>query len=173
MLVSVFRLTRLAAGESTDALVAQGRGPGDAPDDALEVVQAPGLRARPLVRDSTEALVVELPAGDRFAFVIDKALPEGAVALEEGETQLRGCARAAAVVRLRASGDVEVTAAPGRAVILAGGERAVARQGDAVRVTIPMGALIPPGAPGGPLPAAPMGLTVEGVVVEGNERVRA
>ncbi len=125
-----------------------------------------GLRARPLVRESTEALVVELP-------VVDKGLADGALALDEGEAQLRGCAQPAAVVRLRATGDVEVTPAPGRAVILAGGERAVARRGDAVRVTIPMEALVPPGAPGGPLPAAPTGLTVEGEIVAGNERARA
>lgn len=130
--VSVFRITREAPGASADVLVAQGRGPGDAPDDALEVVESPGIRARPVVRGATEALVIELPNGDRFAFVIDKGAKEGAVALEAGETQLRGCAVAASVVRLRASGDIEVTPAEGRNVVLAGGSERVARRNDAV-----------------------------------------
>jgi len=101
--VRVFPLTRAATGER-EVLVAQGLGPGGATDDAIEVVESPGLRSRPVVRESTEALVLELPSGDRFAFVIDKGPRDGAVALEAGETQLRGCAMAASVVRLRASG---------------------------------------------------------------------
>ena len=128
----VFRVTRAAPGARADVLVAQGSGPGGAPDDAIEVVEHPGLRARPVVRDTTEALVLELPNGDRFAFLLDKGAREGGVALEAGETQLRGCASAATVVRLRASGDIEVTPAEGRSVILAGGNARVARVGDAV-----------------------------------------
>ena len=170
-MVGVFQITRAAPGEAGDVLVAQGRGHGDAPDDALEVVESPGLRTRPVVRGSTEALVVELPNGDRFAFVIDKGAKEGAVALEDGETQLRGCAMAAAVVRLRASGDIEVTPAEGRRVVLAGGTERVARVGDAVRVTIPVGAVAVM-TPGGPVAnAAP--IVADGVVTAGAERVWA
>ncbi len=132
MSAQVFKVTRAAPGEREDVLVAQGRGPGGAPDDALEVVEHPGLRARPVVRESTEALVIELPNGDRFAFILDKGAREGGVALEAGETQLRGCAAPACVVRLRASGDIEVTPADGRHVILACGSASVAREGDAV-----------------------------------------
>ena len=132
MNVRVYQITRAAPGASADVLTAQGKGPGDAPDDSLEVVQMPGLRARPVVRGSSEALVLELPNGDRFAFIVDKGTSDGAVALEAGETQLRGCASAATVVRLRASGDIEITPATGRSVILAGGTAKVARVGDAV-----------------------------------------
>lgn len=126
----VFRVTRAAPGARADVLVAQGSGPGGAPDDALEVVEHPGLRARPVVRDTTEALVLELPSGDRFAFIIDKGSKEGAVAVEAGETQLRGCASAATVVRLRASGDVDVVAAPGRLVRLQGATQPFVRGAD-------------------------------------------
>lgn len=132
MSAQVFMITRAAPGASAEVLVAQGQGPGGAPDDALEVVEHPGLRARPVMRGTTEALVIELPNGDRFAFIIDKGAREGGVALEAGETQLRGCASAATVVRLRASGDIEVTPADGRSVILARGGAHVAREGDAV-----------------------------------------
>ncbi len=169
--VQVFRITRAAPREGADLLVAQGRGHGDAPDDALEVVQPVGLRARPVVRGSTEALVFELPNGDRFAFVIDKAAADGAVALEAGETQLRGCAMAASVVRLRASGDIEVTPAAGRHVVLAGGGARVAREGDGVRVTIPTGAIALM-SPSGPVSnTAP--IVVDGTITAGAERVRA
>lgn len=130
MTVSVFQITREATGSSEDVSVAQGRGHGGAPDDALEVVQPPGLRARPPVRGTTEALVLELPNGDRFAFVIDKGSKSGAVAVEAGETQLHGCATPASVVRLRASGDIDVVAAPGRVVRLQGATQPFVRGTD-------------------------------------------
>lgn len=130
MNVRVFPLTRAAPGASADVLVAQGLGHGGATDDALEVVESPGLRARPVVRDSTEALVLELPNGERFAFIVDKGAKDGAVALEAGETQLRGCATAASVVRLRASGDIDVVSAPGRMVRLQGATQPFVRGAD-------------------------------------------
>ncbi len=50
---------------------------------------------------------------------------------------------------------------------VADGEHPAARQGHAVQVTLPMGALIPAGSPGGPLPAAP--LTLDGTITEGTD----
>jgi hypothetical protein len=50
---------------------------------------------------------------------------------------------------------------------VAGGTHPAARRGHAVRVTIPTGALIPVGSPGGPLPAAP--LAVDGTITEGTD----
>lgn len=50
---------------------------------------------------------------------------------------------------------------------VAGGEHPAARQGHAVQVTLPMGALIPVGSPGGPLPAAP--ITLDGTITEGTD----
>ena len=169
--VQVFQITREAPAPGRDVLVAQGRGHGGAPDDAIEVVESPGLRARPVVRGATEALVVELPNGDRFAFIIDKGSKDGAVAVEAGETQLRGCASAATVVRLRASGDIEVTPAAGRSVILAGGTQRVARQGDGVQVTIPTGAVLV-SSPSGPV-TNPAPIVLTGTVTAGAARVRA
>ncbi len=162
MNVTVFQITRAATSDTREVSVAQGRGQGGAPDDALEVVEPPGLRARPVVRSSTEALVVELPNGDRFAFLLDKEAREGAVALEAGETQLRGCAVPAAVVRIRASGDVEITPAEGCSVILAGGTERVARREGAVRAA---GTTAPPSGMAGWIASVTAALNTLGVTV--------
>lgn len=118
-----FRVTLASWASRVRALLVQLRGPDGAaiPGDGVEVVQPMGLRARPVVRASTEALVLELPNGERLAFVIDKARDEGAVEPEAGETQLHGLASQSAVVRIRASGAVEITAASGQPVTLQGG----------------------------------------------------
>lgn len=55
-------------------------------------------------------------------------------------------------------------------LVVAGGEHPAARQGHAVEVTLPMGALIPALAPGGPLPAAP--LTLTGTITGGTDVLR-
>lgn len=170
-MIRIYQITLAAPGANADVLTAQGKGPGDAPDDSLEVVQMPGLRARPVVRGSSEALVLELPNGDRFAFLLDKGASDGAVALEAGETQLRGCASAATVVRLRASGDIEVTPATGRNVILAGGTERIARRGDAVRVTIPSGTTLSLSTGGTATTTAPV--VCNGTITEGAEHALA
>lgn len=141
-MISVHRITRTAPAEGRNVITAQGRGHGGAPDDSIEIVETPGLRARPPVRASSEALVLELPNGDRFAFLVDKGARTGAVACEDGETQLHGAANAATVIRLRASGDIEITPATGRNVILAGGTAKVAREGDAVAAASSMASWI-------------------------------
>jgi hypothetical protein len=51
-----------------------------------------------------------------------------------------------------------------------GGTRSAARDGDSVSVTLPIGALIPPASPGGPLPAAP--LTLTGTITSGTTALR-
>ncbi len=108
-------------------LLVQLRGPGGQPEDAAEVWQPPGLRTRPVVRATTEAMVLELPNGGRLAFVVDKARDEGAVEPEAGETQLHGLSAQSAVVRIRASGAVEITAASGQVVTLQGGAQPFVR----------------------------------------------
>jgi len=171
-MISLFRVTLARWGSAARALVMQGRSAAGAPDDELEVVQPIGLHARAPVRSSSEALVLELPSGDRFAFPIDKGSAEGAVAAEDGETQLWGAGNAAVVVRLLASGDIEITPAPGRNVILAGGSANVARAGDPVSVSIPIGAVLV-SSPGGPVPnPAPIPLTGASIT-SGNPRVKA
>lgn len=61
---------------------------------------------------------------------------------------------------------------PGDATVVRvnGGTHRAAREGHAVRVTLPTGALIPLGSPGGPLPAAP--LTLTGSITEGTDALR-
>jgi len=51
-----------------------------------------------------------------------------------------------------------------------GGSTRAAREGDSVSVTLPIGALIPPASPGGPLPAAP--LTLTGTITSGTAALR-
>ncbi len=51
-----------------------------------------------------------------------------------------------------------------------GGSTRAAREGDSVSVTLPIGALIPPASPGGPLPAAP--LTLTGTITSGTTALR-
>jgi hypothetical protein len=98
--------------------------------DDVEVVQPMGLRVRPAITSSLEAVVVETPSGERIAVVlVDKARAAGAVEAEIGETQLHGLAEQSAVIRIRASGDIELTPKSGRNLILAGGSTAVAKEG--------------------------------------------
>lgn len=192
MTVRIYQITRAAPGASHDLLIVQGRGPGDVPDDTIEVIESPGLRTRPVVRASTEAVVLELENGDRFAFVIDKHKDAGAVPTEAGETQLRGCAKPAAVVRLRASGAIQVVAAPGQHVeltvsdgghvVLNGGSLDVARATDPVTPSAGLLATLSAivgvlNAPAGPVVSAPG--TVPpftgsiGTIASGNTTVKA
>ena len=171
-MISLFRITLARWGSAARALVMQGRSAAGAPDDELEVVQPIGLHARAPVRSTSEALVLELPNGDRFAFPIDKGAAVGAVEAEEGETQLYASGNAAVVVRLRPNGDIEITPAAGRNVILAEGVADVARAGDPVSVSIPIGAVLV-NVMGVPTPnPAPIPLT-GAAITSGNPRVKA
>lgn len=126
-----FRVTLARWAANVHALLVQGRAAGDIPADAIEVYQPQGLRAVPVPRAETEALVIELANGERLALVIDKRRDAGAVVPEAGETQVHCLAQPASVIRWRASGDIEVTPLAGRNVILAGGSTPVAKEGSA------------------------------------------
>jgi len=152
-------------------LLVQLRGPGGQPEDAAEAWQPMGLRARPVVRATTEAMVLELPNGGRIALVIDKARDEGAVEPEAGGVSLAGLADPSATVYIRANGDVEITPAAGRNVILAGGTLDAARKTDAVSVTLSAEQIGQISAPNGPCTGGPITLT--GTVTGGNPRVKA
>lgn len=100
-------------------LLAQLRGDGGIPADGVEVLQPAGLRARSPITDTTEALVVELPGGERLCLgVTDKHRADNTVEPEEGETQLHGLSHANARVRLRADGSVIVESSSGASVVL-------------------------------------------------------
>lgn len=127
-----FRVTLARWAANVHALLVQGRGAGEIPADDVEVYQPQGLRAVPLPRAETEALVIELANGERLALVIDKKRDGGAVVPEAGETLVHSLAQPASVIRWRASGDIEVTPLEGRNVVLAGGTLDVARKTDTV-----------------------------------------
>lgn len=124
-MVSFFRVTLARWAANVHTLLLQGRGPGEQPADDVEAYQPLGLRTRPVVARSTEALVIELPNGERVAFVCDKGL--SSTPPEEGETQLHGLKETSAVVRIRASGAIEITAKSGQRVDLQGASQAFVR----------------------------------------------
>lgn len=126
-----FRVTLARWASNVHTLLVQGRGAGDIPADAVEVYQPQGLRSVPVPRAETEALVIELANGERLALLIDKKR-DGAVVPEAGETQVHGLSQPAAVIRVRASGKIEVTPLAGQDVVLAGGSLEVARRTDPV-----------------------------------------
>lgn len=100
--------------------------------DSVETVQPLGLLARPTITDTAETVTVR--RGDEVVvlFVLDKAAVKQD--LEEGEVRMHGVSSSApnAVIRIRASGDIEITPAPGCAVKLAGGATNCAKQGSTV-----------------------------------------
>lgn len=126
-----FRVTLARWASNVHALLVQGRAAGDIPADDVEVYQPQGLRAVPVPRAETEALVVELANGERLALLIDKRRDAGAVVPEAGETQVHCLARPASVIRWRASGAIEITPLAGQDVVLAGGSTPVAKEGSA------------------------------------------
>mgnify|MGYP006921362956 FL=1 len=169
----MFKVFRAAWGTRVRTLIAQIRGAAGQQEDAAEVWQPAGLRANPVVRAKSEALVFELPNGQRIAFYVDKTRQEGGLEPETGGVALVGDAAPAAAVYLRANGDVEVTPAAGRNVILAGGTLDAARKTDAVSVTFTTDQIATLTAPsgGGPVTGGP--LTLTGTVDGGNPRVKA
>jgi hypothetical protein len=135
------KVTALAPNSQHRVLTAQVRGAttDDAPADAeehdeVEVLQPAGLMARPELTETTEAVVVVRGDEPVALLLIDK----GAAAQqpEAGEVRLHGVAAASAttVVRIRANGDLEITAASGRDVKVNGGTLKVARVTDPVKV---------------------------------------
>lgn len=172
-----WKVTALRWATHARVLLAQLRGVGPAGDpergqrdDDVEVSTPLGLRVRPAVTDSLNAVVIETPSGERIALVlVDKARAAGAVEAEEGETQLHGLGEPSAVIRIRASGDIELTPKAGRDVVVAGGTLKVARETDPVTigtvtaVAPPMGGAVTfiftpmhaDGTPGAPTAALP------------------
>lgn len=186
-----WKVTALRWGGRARMLLAQLRGLGAEGereraqrDDDVEVAQPMGLRVRPAITSTLEAVVVETPSGERIAVVLlDKARAAGAVEAEVGETQLHGLAEQSAVIRIRASGDIELTPKTGRNVVVAGGTSRAAREGHAVNC----GAFdFTPGGGGAPAallywsplvtapPVVPpaIRIPISGTIAEGTDRVR-
>lgn len=131
--MNIFTVTLATWARNVRALMVQlqAPGPGEAPitGDDVEVWQQPGVRANPVIRPTSEALVVELPNGQRLAFYVDKVRQTG-VEPESGGVALVGDAAPTAAVYLRATGAVEITAASGQSVTLQGGVQPFVRGTD-------------------------------------------
>lgn len=120
-MIEFAKVLALEAGTRVRTLLARLRADGtdgqddDAePMDGVEVVQPHGLLAKPAATATLEAVYVR--TGDEFVCIglLDKGSAALSPGVEEGETRLYNLA--GAVVRLRASGDIEVTPAAGQNV---------------------------------------------------------
>ena len=184
--IEFVKVTAATASTSSRVLTVQAAGVGAEGDDdgaqgfdAVEVAQPAGLMASPSLTATTEAVAVR--RGDELValVLIDKGAP--AQSVEAGETRLYGVGsdNSTAVIRLRANGDVEITAKSARAIRLAtsgggdivlnGGSLKVARVTDAVSVQLTVaevgGITAPPG--GGPCTLTSGSLTLSGTIGSG------
>lgn len=116
------------------------------PFDDMDVLTPLGFDSRPVITDNTEAVLYREGQDGYVLAIVDKGRSR-LTDLEEGETRLSGALEVSAVVRIRRSGRIEVTAKAGQDVVVNGGTLRVARVTDAVNVcTI--------AAQAGPYPAA-------------------
>lgn len=145
------KITSVAVSTSTRAVTMQAAGAGAEGDDndaerfdEVEVVQPLGVLANPILTDTTQAVAVR--HGDELValFIVDKG--RSAQAIESGETRLYGAGtnNQTTVIRLRASGAIEITSANNGAinitangtgdVVVNGGSLKLARVTDPVRI---------------------------------------
>lgn len=173
------RLRAVAASTTRRVVTAQCIGAGAEGDDDgaerwddAEVTQPLGLMAIPVQTATLEGYA--LRRGDEV--VVNVIVDKGGAAqtVETGETRLYGVgsSNAAATVRIRANGDIEVTPAAGRSVILAGGTLKNARVTDPLNVGTLVATAGPypvlftyvPGVAGPTPPAPPGGVALTGVI---------
>ncbi len=184
--IEFVKVTAATASTSSRVLTVQAAGVGAEGDDngaqgfdSVEVAQPAGIMASPTLTATTEAVAVR--RGDELIALV--LIDKGAAAqsVEAGETRLYGVGsdNATAVIRLRANGDVEITAKSARAIRLAtsgggdivlnGGTLKVARVTDAVSVQLTVaevgGITAPPG--GGPCTLTAGSLTLSGTIGSG------
>ena len=184
--IEFVKVTAATASTSSRVLTVQAAGVGAEGDDdgaqgfdSVEVAQPAGIMASPTLTATTEAVAVR--RGDELIALV--LIDKGAAAqsVEAGETRLYGVGsdNATAVIRLRANGDVEITAKSARAIRLAtsgggdivlnGGTLNVARVTDAVSVQLTVaevgGITAPPG--GGPCTLTAGSLTLSGTIGSG------
>lgn len=186
------KVTSVAVSTSTRAVTMQAAGAGAEGDDndaerfdEVEVVQPLGVFASPILTDTTQAVAVR--HGDELValFIVDKG--RSAQAIESGETRLYGAGtnNQTTVIRLRASGAIEITSANNGAinitangtgdVVVNGGTKRVAREEDALNVGTLVATAGPypvlftyvAGAAGVPAAAPPGGVALAGVLTTG------
>lgn len=126
------KITGSSLGTNARVLTVQLRGFGAtggdddaAPYDAAEVVQPLGLKARPVASDTLEAVPLEKGEELLVLAMVDKGIPTklgDSPALEEGETRLEGASKdnVAAMIRIKANGDIVVIPKSGQKVYLGG-----------------------------------------------------
>jgi hypothetical protein len=149
-MIDFAKIGRLAVDADLRVQTAQVAGYGDDADggdveqeDAAEVLHPCGFMSRPVVSDTLEGVVVTRGDEPVVLVLIDKGAP--AQDVESGEARMHGVngsTNAAAVIRIRASGAIEVTAksaqnitlsvSGGGSIVLAGGSLEVARRTDPV-----------------------------------------
>lgn len=197
-------ITRAVFDTTSKLLGVQLRGDGDEGDDATaaradeqgaQFIQQLGVAARPVVARTLRALGVEL--GDEVVVlkVWDKTrLPTD---LDAGETRVFACGDVTVALRMRtdgvtltakgatvvitSSGDVQVTAASGRDIVLNGGAKRIAREEDSLNVGTLVATAGPypvvftyvPGTTGPASPAPPGGVALGGVILTGTGAAHA
>lgn len=136
--MEIAKLTETNLGTSTRVITAKLRGAGaeGADDDAEEIDDAEvlnpiGFDSRPQPTDKTQA-IIERDGDDAVVICIRDKGRTKLTDLEVGETRLSGCKEETARIRIRANGDIEITAKSGSSVIVNGGTKEVARKDDAV-----------------------------------------
>ena len=180
--LEILKVAALTVSSARRVLTASLRGVGSEGDDTdaeafddAEVAQPAGLMASPALTPTTEA--VGFRRGDELVALV--LLDKGAAvqSVEAGETRLYGVGadNATAVLRIRASGVVELSPKAGQDAVLAGGTLKTARVTDPVCVGTltatagpwpvqfiwtPFDANGAPGAPVGPLPTATLAAVV-------------
>ena len=198
--IQFVRVTAAAVSTSTRAVTVQAAGAGDEGDPnagerfaGVEVTQPAGLLASPAITSTAEAVCVR--RGDELVALVLVDKGAAAQSIEAGETRLYGVGgdNAAAVIRIRADGSIEITAksaqdislavSGGGDVVLAGGSLKVARDTDPVSVGtwthIPAAgtgvspcslAYTPPGGVSTPIT---VGAAVTGKITDGAANVKA
>lgn len=180
------RVTSAASSSSSRTLTVHASGVGSEsnPNDGerfadVEVTQPAGIIASPTITATTEAVCVR--RGDELVALV--LIDKGAAAqsVESGETRLYGVGsgNSTAVIRIRASGAIEITAKSAQAInlttsgggdiVLNGGSLKIARVTDAVSVQLTAvevgGITAPPG--GGPCTLTAGSVTLSGTIGSG------
>ncbi len=135
-------ITQTIASTARRVLTASISGAGDAGDsgsservDGCEVVQPLGLYARPVISSLTEAIIARLADKPVILAIMDKG--RSAQAVEEGEVRLYGpgSSNAAAVIRIRANGAIEITSLNNTDItVTAGGTGEVRVNGSSAKI---------------------------------------
>ena len=137
------KLLRTSLGTRVRTVLAHVVGFGMTGDDAnaeqsedVEVVHPVGFVARPVPDADTEAVIYR--DGDEVIVLFFVHKSSTVHTVEEGAAELYSPKEPTCVVKMRASGKIEITAKSGQDIVLNGGSAKVGRVGDAVAVASTM-----------------------------------